>query len=126
MALTTQTYQVQRLDNASGADLPDDLIVYVDALHVDDLRLLDTRRHRSFVQSHRARVPGCPSRRCDSSSHRRKVRVLGEVRRPLTYRRPAHVSQVVLVELLDDGIAASPRTPEFAWVSTTWPRSSPD
>jgi hypothetical protein len=102
------------LVNAGGVDLPDELVDQVDAIYVDDTRLLGTHRHRYFVRAHAAAVPAPARGRCTlggPAAHR--VRVLGDFRRLRTGRRRPHAEQIVLVELLGDDLTTTPATPEF-------------
>jgi hypothetical protein len=98
--------------NASGVDLPEELVDRVDAIYVDDMWLLNTHRHRWFVRSHHAAAGSAGARPGGSGDGPRRARVCGEVGRLPVGRPGPYVNRVVLVELLGED-AALP-APEYA------------
>jgi Ornithine cyclodeaminase/mu-crystallin family len=107
--------------NASGIDLPDDLVHRIDAIYVDDLRLLASSPHRYFARSHLATTTaGFGRRRGIGEGRQRAVRVSGDFHRLTAPRRRPPADRVVLVELLcDDAVF---RTLEYAPANVASPR----
>jgi hypothetical protein len=98
------------LINASGADLPDELLDAIDQVYVDDLQLVVDNPHRAVVRQHlsgsdgAAEPLGAPRegwhRRQAGWRHRRRIET--DLGRVLTGDHPGrtHVDDVLLVELL--------------------------
>lgn len=85
------------LINATGHDLPDDLVDQVDQVYVDDLGLLDDHPGRHVVATHLAEPDA------GSAAMRRGAgpRIAGDLAQLLTGRHPGRRgSDVVLVDLL--------------------------
>lgn len=82
------------LINATGHDLPTDLVDRVDQVYVDDLGLLDTYPDRHVVTTHRATPP--------PGTATMRPRITGDLAQLLTCKDPGRrlASDIVLVELL--------------------------
>lgn len=91
--------------NATRRDLPDEVLIEVHRLYVDDLGLLEHNQHRAFVRLHQAVPDGRPEpdrRRTASWRHERRIDTdLGQVLTGAHGR--TDTDEVVLVELLDGG-----------------------
>jgi ornithine cyclodeaminase/alanine dehydrogenase-like protein (mu-crystallin family) len=96
--------------NATGDDLPDDLIDRVDQLYVDDLGLLEVSQRRQFIKLHLASAgrPAEPSLQHREGWHRHQAgwrdqrRIESDLGHVLTGKHPGrtHVDDTLLVELL--------------------------
>jgi ornithine cyclodeaminase/alanine dehydrogenase-like protein (mu-crystallin family) len=94
--------------NTTGHDLPDHLVDGVDGIYVDDSRLLETNRHRRFVQLHLDQVAmggvggGVEPRGRSEGWHRNQCLIQADLAQVLTGVRPGrkHIDDVLLVELL--------------------------
>lgn len=98
------------LVNATGRDLPHELVDAVDQVYVDDLRLLDGNLHRYFVRMHtREQEPrrGAPHRHTCWPRHRRIESDLVQV---FTGKHAGRTSfdDILLVELLGADVLDAP------------------
>jgi ornithine cyclodeaminase/alanine dehydrogenase-like protein (mu-crystallin family) len=97
------------LVNATGQDLPDDVVDNVDQIYVDDTTQLERHRHRYFVKRHLAGTDGCQDRLLaregwhrhrDVWRHRRRIET--DLRQVLAGEHPGrtHLEDILLVEPL--------------------------
>ncbi|MFE2752773.1 hypothetical protein ACFXGA_12325 [Actinosynnema sp. NPDC059335] len=91
--------------NATRRDLPDEVLIEVHRLYVDDLGLLEHNQHRAFVRLHQEVPDGGPGpdgRRAASWRHERRIDTdLGQVL--IGAHGGTDADEVVLVELLEGG-----------------------
>jgi hypothetical protein len=98
------------LVNATGTDLPDDLVDGVDEIYVDDLGLLEENQHRHFVRVHMgSRSPARPESRLEhdgwhrpTSAWRSLRHIEADLGQLLNGEHPGrtHQDNILLVELL--------------------------
>jgi ornithine cyclodeaminase/alanine dehydrogenase-like protein (mu-crystallin family) len=94
--------------NATGRDLPDELVTSVDQVYVDDLGLLDENQHRSVVRMHRTGADAAgPLLNQREGWHRHEAgwrherRIEADLRQVLTGAHGRkHIDDIILVELL--------------------------
>lgn len=94
--------------NATGADLPDQLVNDLDEIYVDDVDRLDDNAHRYFVRSHLACITG--RRPLPRNGSRRRPRIAAPLGQVLTGAHPGRTSldDMVLVELLSTDLLDAP------------------
>lgn len=97
--------------NATGRDLPDDLVNDVDQLFVDDTGLLDENRHRYFVRAH---LNG-PSAQARPGVGRRRPRIEAPLGQVLKGGHPGRtrLDDTLLVELLSTQAMDAPLASEL-------------